>query len=224
MSQSLTVTPDVFPLEKIKNKDIKQFCKEQQQQLTVCTPEHIRQCSCQDHKVAQLEKAIFHSKIQEYGEHVSDMIKEAKQHAAKEQAIKKWGEHCMHNAITCPYEQQVIVNVVTRLCGASNNLYDINHPNVAIIVASVVSQAVSLHRIALYSSKHGLVQVRVSEDGGVSRHLSPVEDLKLKYNKLIIESVEKLNNIVYGQKSLNLNVSASSDDIDLKSFMKQLRQ
>lgn len=71
---------------------------------------------------------------------------------------------------------------------------------------------------------HGILHRVYDSDGGSRLVISPTEDLKYKYDKLLIESMEKLNNIVFGQKSVNLNVNAKADDIDLKSFMKKLRE
>ena len=179
--------------------------------------EHLKTCPCMRDRVleevrvqTEKEMATWESEGVE-----SKSVKDQRLHNARIEAYKVVAAETIAEERRCSLERFVVVDILTHFDKDTGGLYDFSNSNVYLIMRSLVSQILSAHRMQLHSDRYGIVQEHADRDGNVFFELNPVELAKARIDKQIVDCVEKLNNIMYGTKSLNVNVN--TDDKSMMS-------
>lgn len=185
---------------------------------SICNESHLRVCSCQSELVEQNRKKLVAEVQKSFTKDTPTLTRESSLSYAYRQGLKQAAEHCVSNGIRCPHERFLILDTLKNFDIEASGKYDLTDSNVFLIVRSLLNQLLSAHRMQLYSNFYGVVQQKSDRDGNRFFVLNPVEEAKNRYDNAIVSTVEKLNNVVFGAKSTNMNLNV---DLDKKVFSRE---
>ena len=210
--------------EKIKdNKELIIYSK-YDDIISLCNKEHLKTCSCQD----KLKNEFKLQLIEEYkikldfvkqsSDSEYEEMKEAMKYRMPDEILKRTSEYCVTNVIRCPIEKQEIKNTIELF----NMKYDLNDSRVYMILKSVLNFQLSAFRMQRYSNYYGILQEVFDRNGNRAILLNPVEESKRKFDEAIISAIEKLDKIIEGDKSVNLNIGANFTDLIINAYSKRV--
>jgi hypothetical protein len=183
---------------------------------------HLRLCTCQQHlleeyKVKALERARLLYDSRGLGEHdVDGKIWLGYEHkAVNEQYLELLASDLREQGVRCPIEEQVIKDFLTVYASK----YDLGDANIFNLVEPLMNFKLTVDRYSLFSQHHDFVTTKKDKYNNQSLVISPVEELRLKYDMARASTVEKLNNMVEGVKSKNLNINMTVDAVPLKDIL-----
>lgn len=177
----------------------------------ICSPEHLRYCDCQSNLVDQkyqsykVEALASAKESCEKNNIKFDLIHPVvvmKLESAKKKAVEVVGGFLRHQGVRCPREKEAIAQVLSRF----SSKRDLSDPEVFSILESLVNMKLNIVRYQNITDVDGIYSVRYDRDGNASRVINELEKLKLDYEKVIVDSVIKLNKMVDGEKSTVLNI------------------
>jgi hypothetical protein len=193
----------------------------------VCNEQHLRVCPCQDKLVDEVSnKLIEDDEKYKQSNNLDEIQSRMRNDGLRRKAIDYVGKQLSANNTTCPVEQDLISSIIYRFDKNGVGKYNLSDPDVFMILKATINHMLSAHRMQLFSNKHGIVQ-RLETEQGVRFIINPVESAKLQFDKAMVEAVEKLNKIVYGEKSMsssmNFNVDVNKDRfVSFKDIHKHL--
>ena len=105
-------------------------------------------------------------------------------------------KECIDNKYVCPYELEVIYDILNRF----GNKYDFKDSNVFSIVRDVIINSLTVHRLSLDADVEGLVEKHYDKFNNKHLVLNPVIEERRRLGDSIISAIEKLNKIIEGTK------------------------
>jgi len=206
-------------MKEVMNKNQEELINKFLSLASVCNFQHLALCNCHNDKINKYYAEESVKTLSELDEKSPKYIIESRLHSARNEAIKRVEKECLENNVRCPIEQALIKDIIVHYDKSLSGIYDTTDTNVFIIFRSLLNQILSTHRMQLYSNEFGLMQKIVTKDGNERFVLNPVEELKNRVDSMIISSIEKLNNIVYGIKSTNINVNIEQKPLDITEVL-----
>lgn len=191
-------------------------------QTSLCNYQHILYCDCQRDRINKCYEETLSENKSDFDEFGGEVLN-SRLMGYKDRAVKSVAKFCELNDVRCPYEKALVVEVLESFDVEQRGLYDLSNSNVYLILKSLVSQLLSAHRLKLYGDRHGIVIRRFDKDGNGFYSLNPSEEMKLKFDNAVVSAVKVLNDVVFGAKSVNLNLEADKDSFSLKDFMSSIR-
>lgn len=105
----------------------------------------------------------------------------------------------------CPVEAQLILDFLTQY----SSKYDLSDADVFNIVEPLLDFKLTIFRYELFSKENDFIVEKYDKHGNQFYDISPLEDMKLKFNIARTNAVEKLNRMIEGSKSVVVSIDES---------------
>ena len=92
--------------------------------------------------------------------------------------------------------------------------YDLSKSKVREVVRSIISFQISLYNSNVYSARNGMFDSVVDKHGNLNKKVSSNEYYKLRLNQEIIKAIKTLDEMIEGNKNVNVNMDVKSISID----------
>jgi hypothetical protein len=199
----------------LNEKNLPQFIFEQSlNKATYPNVRHLKLCGCFNHLFEDAKnQAISNAKCLYDERKLSERDQDGKiwnlyhDTAIKEDSWKLLEKSLKVSNNRCPIELRSIFEFLVLYASK----YDLADADVWNIVEPLLNFKLTVDRYALYSNHNDFVRDMVDKNGNSFITISPVEDLKLKFDIARTNAVEKLNRMIEGSKSVNVNISASDN-------------
>ena len=169
---------------------------------------HLKFCGCGNKYLDECKKIALQDSLQLYEkrnlqERDTDglILSTYKDKALNEECWDVLVDFLKKHSILCPIEQKTIIEFLIQY-GSKYNLGDADIWN---IVEPLLNFKLTIDRYSLYSQNNDFIQENIDKYGNRTLSINPLEDLKLKYDRERVSSVEKLNKMVEGIKNVNVN-------------------
>lgn len=116
----------------------------------------------------------------------------------------------------CPYLFRELVNTLDIF----KKDYDLSRSKVREVVRSIINFQISLYNSNVYSANNGMFDMVSDKLGNISNKISSNEYYKMKLNQEIIKAIKTLDEIVEGNKNININMDVKS--IPIKDILKRI--
>jgi len=116
----------------------------------------------------------------------------------------------------CPYLFRELVNTLNIF----KKDYDLGKSKVREVVRSIINFQISLYNSNVYSANNGMFDMVSDKLGNISNKISSNEYYKMKLNQEIIKAIKTLDEIVEGNKNININMDVKS--ISIKDVLKRI--
>jgi hypothetical protein len=116
----------------------------------------------------------------------------------------------------CPY---LFKELVTTLSFFKKD-YDLSKTKVREVVKSIINYQISLYNSNVYSASNGMFDSVSDKFGNMSNRISSNEYYKMKLNEQIIKAIKTLDEMIEGNKNVNINMDVKS--ISLKDVLKRI--
>ena len=166
---------------------------------------HLLSCHCHDGVVD--ERFLLGVKVLDPDTPDDLMLRQVK--SIKRGVVKSVGEDNALKGVRCKFEVGIVDGILGKF-----EVFDLSIPTYALIVNSVINQALISFRLSSYLSGNNLMETVVDKHGGERLVVNGAVDYLTKVDKLIIDACEKMHKLKYGEKHVNENVSNSPRSID----------
>ena len=116
----------------------------------------------------------------------------------------------------CPYLFRELVNTLDIF----KKDYDLGKSKVREVVRSIINFQISLYNSNVYSANNGMFDMVSDKLGNMTSKVSSNEYYKMKLNTEIIKAIKTLDEIVEGNKNININMDVKS--ISIKDVLKRI--
>ncbi len=116
----------------------------------------------------------------------------------------------------CPYLFRELINTLNIF----KKDYDLSKSKVREVVRSIINFQISLYNSNVYSANNGMFDMVSDKLGNISNKISSNEYYKMKLNTEIIKAIKTLDEIVEGNKNININMDVKS--IPIKDVLKRI--
>lgn len=197
------VNPDNLPLFIVKNAITK-----------AVTPSvrHLKLCGCGDKwlnscksKAVESAKKLYNERNLKEQDSDGSIFRSYMEKALNEDAWIILQDLLKKSNFRCPKEEKTILEFLLQYSGK----YDLGDSDVWNIVEPLLNFKLAVDRYVLFSNYNDFVREHVDKFGNSFISVSPVEDFKLKFDQARVAAVEKLNRMIEGSKSVNLNIDSS---------------
>lgn len=120
------------------------------------------------------------------------------------------------NIRICPYLFRELVNTLDIF----KKDYDLSKSKVREVVRSIINFQISLYNSNVYSANNGMFDSVIDKFGNISNKISSNEYYKMRLNQEIIKAIKTLDEIVEGNKNININMDVKS--IPIKDVLKRI--
>jgi hypothetical protein len=116
----------------------------------------------------------------------------------------------------CPYLFRELINTLNIF----KKDYDLSKTKVREVVKSIINYQISLYNSNVYSANNGMFENVSDKFGNVSNKISSNEYYKMKLNEQIIKAIKTLDEMIEGNKNINVDLSVKS--ISIKDVLKRI--
>ena len=116
----------------------------------------------------------------------------------------------------CPYLFRELVNTLNIF----KKDYDLGKSKVREVVRSIINFQISLYNSNVHSANNGMFDMVSDKFGNMTSKVSSNEYYKMKLNQEIIKAIKTLDEIVEGNKNININMDVKS--ISIKDVLKRI--
>lgn len=197
---------------------------------TKFTPEHLMNCDCYRTLVnrfmdIQAMEEVLNKESSNYklNENTAEKravfykLQDIRKSSAEKAASFLNNSLLMVNQVRiCPYLYQELTNTISIF----DKDYDLSKIKIREIVKSIINYQISLYNSNLDTSYSGMFERASDKFGNTITKVSQSEYYKTRLNAEIIKAIKTLDEMVEGNKNVNLNVNIES--IRLKDVLKQI--
>jgi hypothetical protein len=169
--------------------------------------EHLRDCDCCnsliDSKLLEESKGLDKEVLLDNDE----LLRKLK--VIRSDIVKTVGNNNVVNGVKCAKEKALVSTILKNF-----EVFDLSIPTYALIVKSVINQALISYRLSNYLGSHGLTSISYDKFGNASEVVSPMIGISANVDKLIIDACEKMHKMKFGEKHVNENISNKPISLD----------
>lgn len=111
-----------------------------------------------------------------------------------------------NNIRICPYLFKELINTLSIF----KKDYDLSKAKVREVVKSIINYQISLYNSNVYSAGNGMFENVSDKFGNISNRISSNEYYKMKLNAEIIKAIKVLDEMIEGNKNINVNLNMRS--------------
>jgi len=170
-------------------------------------PNHFLYCDCQIEAIDKLTKELEKEVLDKLDEEVriGEGMKRDILSKVESQARIKFVE--LNKGIFCPVEVKELLNTLNLF----NGRYDLDDARVFTIVRSLLDLQLTAFRMQRESCGKGVMITQMGRNGEPVDVVNPVEEIKRRYNESLLKSIEVLDKIIEGEKSVNVNIDLTEN-------------